>query len=145
MAVPQSQIIQGFLGGHQGYRLITAPKSATSPFATHSSPPPKHFYCSGYEVLWNSCDLLACAGPAAPAWRWPGQGLGLVALQLLLAPNFFLGVEVSTKSATLKKHSTAVAKQSWFLLGLGKGVVAALSCRRAWLHFANNSRSSRAH
>lgn len=139
VAVPQSQIIQGFLGGHQGYQLITAPRSATSPSATHSSPPLKHFYCSGCEVLWNSCDPLVCVGLAAPAWRRPGQGLCLVALQLLLALSSFLGVEVSTKSAALRKHSSS------FLLGLGKGAVAALSCRRAWLRFANNPRSSRTH
>lgn len=138
-AVPQSQIIQGFPGGHLGYQLITAPRSATSPFATHSSPPLKHFYCSGREAPWNSCDRLVCVGPAAPAWRWPGQGLCPVALQLLSAPSSFLGVEVSTKSAALRKHS------SWFLPGRGKGAVAALSCRRAWLCFANNPCSSRTH
>lgn len=145
MAVLQSLIIQAFLGGHRGYRPTTAPKFATSPFASRASPPLKHFYCSDCEVPWNKCEPLGCAGPVAPAWRWPGQGLWLAVLQLLWSLNFFLGVEVSKKSATLKKRLIAVTTQSLFLLGLGKGVAAALSYRRAWLGFANNPRSSHAH
>lgn len=143
-AVLQGPIIQGFLEGHRGYHLIIAPKFATSPFANHASLPPKHFYCSDCEVPWNRCDPLGCAGLAAPAWRWPGQGLWLAVLQLLWSLSFFLGVEVSTKSVTLKKRPIAVTMQSLFFLGLGRGVVAALFCRGAWLCFANNLRSSHA-
>lgn len=142
--VLQSLIIQEFLAGHQGYRLIIAPKFATFPFANRASPPLTHFYCSDCDVLWNRYDPFGCVGPAAPAWRWPGQELWLVVLQPLLSLNFFLGVEVSTNCAMLKKRLIAVRTRSLVLLHLGKGVVAALFCRRAWLCFVNKPHLSHA-
>lgn len=142
MAVLSSLIIRGFLGGHQGYQLIKAPKFAISLFANRASLALKHFYCSDCELPLNRYYPLECAGPIAPAWRWPALGLWLLVLQLLWSLNFFPVVEVSTTSATLKKRLIAETTQSLFLLGQGTGEVASLFCRRAWPCSENNPRVS---